>query len=429
MKCREEFCMLPIFEIEITQSLPTLHLAPDQPGFALVVRRCDRPIGFILQPDFLGRKILPADLDRLIGEAAGSKILHEALREELNWIIPTPDYPSLSIAICTKDRPELLARCLHSIQKVVAVHPSPVEILVVDNAPSDHLTKTLVEAFPMVRYCCEPLPGLDVARNRALREATGEYLAYLDDDVVIDRGWLSGFYEAWSENPDAAAFTGLVLPYELETKAQVLFEQAGGFRRGFDKIRYGQILEGNPLYPCGAGIFGAGCNMAFRREVVLDLGGFDVALDTGKPLPGGGDLDIFYRIIRSGHVLVYEPQYLVFHQHRQTLAQLRRQYWSWGLGVMAFIVKSLQSDPAMRNQHIRLMGWWWKYQLRRLKHRLRGKYPLPLGMILAELWGGLQGVCGEYPRSQSRMNHLQQQYDSSFSLDPKSSPLPLVINP
>jgi glycosyltransferase involved in cell wall biosynthesis len=422
--------VLPIFDIEITQSLPTLHLRPDQPGFALVLRRRDRPIGFILRPTFPTQEILPADLDRWIGEEAGSKVLQETLREELSWRTPITDYPSLSIAICTKDRPELLARCLQSIQSVVEGSSSAVEILIVDNAPSDSRTKMLVEALPTaVRYCCEPVPGLDMARNRALRETTGEYVAYLDDDVVIDRGWLRGFYEAWSENPDAAAFTGLVLPYELETEAQVLFEQAGGFRRGFDKIRYGQVLEGNPLYPCGAGIFGAGCNMAFRREVVLNLGGFDEALDTGKPLPGGGDLDMFYRIIRSGHVLVYEPRYLVFHQHRQTLAQLRRQYWSWGLGVMAFIVKSLQSDPAMRKQHIRLIGWWWKYQLRRLKHRLRGKYPLPMRMILAELWGGLQGVCGEYPRSQSRMNHLQQQYDLSRPLESKSSTLSLGINP
>jgi hypothetical protein len=52
--------------------------------------------------------------------------------------------------------------------------------------------------------------------------------------------------EAWAENPDAAAFTGLVLPYELATDAQILFEQRGGFRRGFEKIRYGQVLPGNP---------------------------------------------------------------------------------------------------------------------------------------------------------------------------------------
>ena len=105
-----------------------------------------------------------------------------------------------------------------------------------------------------------------------LEAAKGELLTHLDDDVVVDRGWLSGLAEAWAENPDAAGFTGLVLPLELATEAQILFEQRGGFRRGFEKIRYGRSLPGNPLYPCGPGIFGAGANMAFRWDVLLEPG-------------------------------------------------------------------------------------------------------------------------------------------------------------
>lgn len=404
---------LPIFDLEITQPLPNLQLAEHQPGFAAILRRHNRPIGFILHPSIAEKWISATDLDRLIGEEIGPKILQETLREELNWTTPITDYPSLSIAICTKDRPVLVERCLRSLQSVVADHSSAIEILIIDNAPSDNSTKTLVETFANVRYICEPLAGLDVARNRALQEATGDYIAYLDDDVVVDRGWVMGFYAAWTEHPQAAAFTGLVLPYELATPAQILFEQAGGFRRGFDKIYYGQTLEGNSLYPCGAGIFGAGCNMAYRREVVLAIGGFDVALDTGKPLPGGGDLDMFYRIIRSGHALVYEPRYLVFHQHRQTLEQLKRQYWSWGLGLLAYIVKSCQSDRSLRKLHLRLIAWWVKYQLGRLKRSIRGRHPLPAHMILAELWGGVQGLCGEYGRSQARMKRLQQQCNRS----------------
>ena len=87
-----------------------------------------------------------------------------------------------------------------------------------------------------------------------------------------------------------------------------------------------------------------GCNMAFRRDVLLEIGGFDEALDTGAPLPGGGDLDIFYRIIRAGYVLVYEPSYMVFHEHRESVSALRRQYYTWGLGLMAFVEKSYRND-------------------------------------------------------------------------------------
>jgi cellulose synthase/poly-beta-1,6-N-acetylglucosamine synthase-like glycosyltransferase len=249
-----------------------------------------------------------------------------------------------------------------------------------------------------------------------LQEATGEIIAYLDDDVVVDDQWLKGMVEAWAENPDAGAFTGLVLPYELATEAQILFEKRGGFGRGFEKIHYGQVLPGNPLYPCGAGIFGAGCNMAFRREVLLKVGGFDEALDTGGPLPGGGDLDIFYRVIRAGYPLVYEPKYLVFHQHRRDLAGLRRQYWSWGLGFMAFVVKSYRQDPFQRSKFRRLVWWWFKDQLYQFGMSVIGRHVLPTRMILAELWGGIVGLLGEYPRSLTRIEQIKKQFASDVAL-------------
>ncbi len=402
-----------IIEIEVTQSLPTLSLSESDTGIALILRRKNKPIGFLMQALPAKSAITPQQLAQLIAKEVGSKLLQESLREELfppaNQILP----PSLTVAICTKDRTENLVRCLQSLLKVqvpASGSPPRFEVLVVDNAPSNEQTKVLVASLPTVRYVREPKPGLDFARNRAIKEATGELLAFLDDDVVVDRNWLDGLIEAWVENPDAAAFTGLVLPYELATEAQILFEQGGGFQRGFEKIRYGQTLPGNPLHPCGAGIFGAGCNMAFRRQILLKLGGFDEALDTGVSLPGGGDLDIFYRIIRAGYPLVYEPQYLVFHQHRQEYEKLRHQYWTWGLGFMAFVVKSYQSDPLQRFQLYCLVLWWFKHQLHQLKECLRGRHPLPVAMLLAELWGGIVGLLGEYHRSLKRVEQIRKQF-------------------
>jgi GT2 family glycosyltransferase len=288
------------------------------------------------------------------------------------------------------------------------------EIMVVDNAPSDRRTKNLVASLPEVHYVCEPKPGLNFARNKALQEARGDLLAFIDDDVKVDRYWLAGLMEAWGENPDAAAFTGLVLPSELGTEAQIMFERRGGFRRGFDKIRYGQTLPGNSMYPCGAGIFGAGANMAFQRKILLSLGGFDVALDTGPHLPGGGDLDIFYRVIRAGYPLVYEPRYMVFHQHRREIKALRRQYWkSWGLGFTTFVVKSFKTDPPQRANITRLVIWWFMDQLRHLLKSLQGRDPLPPKMILAEFGGGVLGLFGAYQRSVRRTEKIKKQFLAS----------------
>lgn len=397
-------------DIETTEPLPTLTLSGQETGVAVLLRRKGRPVGFWMEALPPGTTLAPGALAPRVSAHAGEKLLGERIREEMAPP-PAPEAPpSLTVAICTHDRPERLARCLDAL-RALDPRPPDFEVLVVDNAPPDERTRALVASRPGVHYAREPRAGLDFARNRAVREARGELLAFLDDDVAVDARWWTGLREAWAQNPDSAAFTGLVLPYTLDTEAQILFEQRGGFRRGFDKLRYhGQDQPGNPLYPCGAGIFGAGANMAFRRDVLRDLGGFDEALDTGPPLPGGGDLDIFYRVIRAGHPLVYEPLQLAFHEHRRTLDGLRRQYRSWGLGFMAFIAKTYRTDPARRSRLRRLVAWWFKDQARQLLKSLLGRHVLPPRMVLSELAGGVAGLLGEYARSQQRIERIRTRF-------------------
>ncbi len=387
-------------EIEVTRPLVALEFAPGETGAALLLRRKERPIGFLMRENEGKPKWSPEELSFWIGNALKTKLVEEAIRDELAPRQANVAFPPLSVAICTRDRVATLNRCLDSVLPLQQKYGF--ELLVIDNAPPDDATAELVKKFSGARYVLEPRPGLDFARNRAWMEATGELIAYLDDDVIVDSGWLAGLQEAFGENPDAGAFTGLVMPLRLDTTAQVFFEKRNGFRRGFDKKRFGRELPGNPLYPCGAGIFGAGCNMAFRRDLLREIGGFDEALDTGGPLPGGGDLDIFYRIIRAGHVLVYEPNYMVFHEHRASEADLRRQYYTWGLGFMAFVQKSYRNDPSQRARFRRLAIWWIRDQILQLSEALRRKHVLPFSMILAEFCGGMVGAFGEYPRSVKR---------------------------
>lgn len=394
-----------IVDVEATRPLPELSLAGDEGGIALLVRRKDRPIHFSFHELGGGTRLTAEELGRLVAEAAGVELIEEAVREELVTPPPEPRPVSLTVAVCTRGRPDVLEDCLRSLLEL----GGSFELLVIDNDPPDDATERLASSLPQVRYVREPLPGLDFARNRALAEATGEFLAFLDDDVVVDRGWLAGLEEALAENPDAAAVTGLVLPAELNTEAQLIFERRGGFRRGFQKLRYaGQTLPGNPLYPTGAGIFGAGCNMVVRTEVVRALGGFDEALDTGPPLPGGGDLDIFYRIIRADEPLVYEPRMLVFHRHRREYEALRRQYWSWGEGFMAFVAKTYGIDPPQRAKLRRLVRWWFAEQLGTLRRSYRRSTPLTPGLVLAELTGGIVGLTGTYGRSRRRVEKLRR---------------------
>jgi GT2 family glycosyltransferase len=408
-----------MFDIEVTKPLADLPLTSSDKGAAILVRRKGVPIAFWIQ-ERNGDAGVPASvLGHRIAADAGLRIVSEALREEMAGEPSDLATPSLTIAICTKDRPDGVERLLRSTSKWNRASHSfggrgAAEFLVVDNAPSDRRTRDLVARSPGVRYVHEECPGLNFARNRALLEAGTELVAFLDDDVVPDEGWLEGLHDAWRANRDAAGFTGQVLPLELETDAQIVFEKRGGFRRGFGRVRYGSVLPGDPLYPGGAGNFGAGANMAFRKDVLEALGGFDEALDTGAAVPGGGDLDIFYRIIRAGHALVYEPRFLVFHQHRREMDALRRQYErSWGLGFMCYLTKCLKTDPERRINLLRLTLWWFNNHtaglVGHLGKRMRGQEHVPISLLVGELRGGVAGLLGGYERSRRRVGSIRRE--------------------
>ena len=400
----------PILDIEVTEPLPDVPLPPSAGGVAVVLRRKGHPVRFWMgrRAAVPGGRVTPAFLEEHVVRPARGALVAEAVREELRPPGPPLPLPPLTVAICTHDRPDALARCLRALAHVVTDEVR--EVLVVDNAPSDGRTRAVAEAAG-VRYALEPRPGLDFARNRALAEAEGELLTFFDDDTVVDRGWLDGLRAAHAEHPDAAAFTGLVLPLVLETPAQILFEERGGFRYGadggFHTVRYGPSLAGSSRYPAEAGLFGVGANMTFRRSVLLELGGFDEALDTGAPLPGGGDLDVFYRVVRAGHPLVYEPRCLVFHEHRRDMAGLRRQYWSWGLGFTAFAAKAWAADREARPEVGAAVRWWARHQRRELAAALRRPRTPHLPLVLAEIRGGVAGLLGGYARSQRRTAQIR----------------------
>jgi glycosyltransferase involved in cell wall biosynthesis len=402
-----------IVEIELSEAPAPFILTAEQHGFALIARWKGRLAGFHMMNAPAATSISAEDLAKICSEQFGSRAIAlelEAALARRSSLHHQPAPPSLSIAICTKDRAKRLARLLDSLQPVRVASPfKSTEILVVDNASVDSATRDTVAAYPDVRYVFEPRAGLNFARNAALHHAAGALLAFLDDDVVVDRDWLHGLFAAWQDCPDAGGFTGLVLPYRLDTDAQIEFEQRGGFGRGFEARRFHAASAENPLHPVGAGSIGAGCNMAFDRFLLLSIGGFDEALDTGTPLPGGGDLDIFYRVLRSGRTMVYEPRYAVYHEHRETLAQLRRQYWSWGLGFMAFLTKSRRYDADLKRKQAGILRWWLFNKLGALLGAACGLRFRELGFVMAEAWGGIMGIAGEYDRSLARVQKIREQ--------------------
>jgi glycosyltransferase involved in cell wall biosynthesis len=295
---------------------------------------------------------------------------------------------TVTVAVCTRDRAANLAVCLEALSALD--YPADrLEILVVDNAPADDSTRRLVAAYSGVRYVCEPRPGLDRARNRAIRESRGEIIAYTDDDVRVDSGWVRAIATAFGEEPHAMCVTGLVVPDALDTRAQLLFEQYGGFGRGFRRRVY-RVPPGDSAarWYGGTGRFGTGANMAFRRTFFEQHGLFDPALDVGTPTGGGGDLEMFFRALKTGGALVYEPAAMVRHRHRRDYQALRAQIANNGVGLFSYFVRTAQAYPDERLAILRLGVWWlWWWNIRRLLRAVVRPKVFPIDLILVELKG------------------------------------------
>ena len=117
-------------------------------------------------------------------------------------------------AVCTRNRPELLARCLRAILDAVDVAGAEVDasVLVVDNASDDDRPADVARSLG-VDVVREAVPGLDVARNRAVATSRGDVIAFIDDDVVVEPTWLRTLARTFAAHPDAVAVTGGVTAF------------------------------------------------------------------------------------------------------------------------------------------------------------------------------------------------------------------------
>jgi GT2 family glycosyltransferase len=321
--------------------------------------------------------------------------------------------PTITAAICTRDRTRQLARALDSL---IAQSPAPAEILVVDNAPSDQATRALVsERFPTVRYLHEPIPGLDFARNRALRTAAGDVVAFLDDDAIAGPNWCEMLRLVFEKEPKMAVCTGRVEALALETPAQLLFEVNGGFGRGDRRIRLPedsvQPLHGWPVPLIAWAVsVGSGCSYAVRRAVALDLGGFDEALDLGAPLAGGGDHDLLWRALESGWSVEYQPAAIAWHEHRREMSAVHGQIIGHQRAVLAFLVKHLtRASLRRRLPLLAYVGWRLVKPGIRLVRRGFGRDPLPSTVLLRMWWNCWAGLRA-YPQARRVARSRREQY-------------------
>jgi GT2 family glycosyltransferase len=284
---------------------------------------------------------------------------------------PARPLPRATVVVpTTASRAEQLVEC---VRRLSALDYPDFEVIVIDNRGAPGAGDEALErvaGLPGVRVLAERRPGISAARNAGLQAATGEIVAYTDDDVEVDPRWLLALGRRFADDPAADAVTGLVMPKELETPAQVWFERSGsGLDRTYVALSFESAARGHgrsgafsphrfrvvrraagetiatvaSLYATGE--FGLGSNMAFRIEALRALGGFDEALGAGTETHGGEDLAMLLELLVSGRRLVHDPAAIVHHIHRREVAELERQIRGYGIGLTATLAALVWRDP------------------------------------------------------------------------------------
>jgi glycosyltransferase involved in cell wall biosynthesis len=241
----------------------------------------------------------------------------------------------VSLIIGTRDRCEKLARCLQSVRQISFERLW--ELIVVDNGSADG-TAAIVREFmtiaPVpVRYVFEPKPGLGNAHNAGVAVARGEILGFTDDDCYPAPDFLSSLWSAFGD-PSVGYIGGRILLYDLAD------------------ARKGTIRHPEPVtFPANSfiapGTFFGGANMAFRRQVLVEIGGFDPLFGPGA-LFNCEDYDAAGRASAIGWTGQYRPEVIVRHHHGRKESDLAPLMKSYGIGIGAYHMKIL-----LRGRHFR----------------------------------------------------------------------------
>jgi glycosyltransferase involved in cell wall biosynthesis len=231
----------------------------------------------------------------------------------------------ISAVICTYKRADYLRAALRSLCKQT-LSRNEYEIIVIDNA-AEQETECVVNEFRNanveLRYLVENQVGLSHARNKALTEARGEYIAYLDDDARADAHWLESLVDAFEKEKPAAVGGRVWLDWEGERPGWVHDEQLSLFSF-VDHGDEGHVLR-NGEYLVGA-------NIAFQNSDLRAVGGFDGNLGRqGFVLLSGEEAKVLHEMTERGWTVYYEPAAIVWHSVQASRKRptwlLRRMFW------------------------------------------------------------------------------------------------------
>lgn len=227
--------------------------------------------------------------------------------------------PRISVVICSYNGTGTLRECLASLSKL---NYPDYEVILVDDGSTDD-TGVIAADFPRVRYIYQENRGLSVARNVGAEAATGEIVAYTDSDCVADPEWLYYLADAMRrQNVKAIGGPNLPPPTDNWTAKCVAASPGGPSHVMLDDQRAEHV---------------PGCNMAFDRRTLLEIGGFDPQFRQA-----GDDVDICWRLLDAGHEIGFAAAAVVWHHRRNTARAFLRQQVGYGRSEAMLIGKHYQ---------------------------------------------------------------------------------------
>jgi GT2 family glycosyltransferase len=235
---------------------------------------------------------------------ASYQALEEVFRRSPAELLPQK--PRISVVVCSYNGGATLEQCLRSL---MALEYPNYEVIVVDDGSTDN-SRAILARFSDVRVIQQPNRGLSVARNVGLRAATGAIVAYTDSDCYADPDWLTILVDHLSCS-GAAAVGGPNLSPEDGWMAACVAAAPG---QPTHVLESDQVAEHVP-----------GCNMAFRREALAAINGFDP-----QYRKAGDDVDVCWRLQQAGYWITFAPGAFVWHHRRQTPRAYLRQQAGYG---------------------------------------------------------------------------------------------------
>ena len=397
---------IAVRQIDISRPLSAITGVGEYPRVRVFVARGDTLLGAVDIWSNGADSVSVTRLQDAVAESLAHALIREQIRQTLAPSVATATTLSpttVSVIVPTRDRGEDLRRCLASLSTQRTRHT--VEVVVVDNHPGSGVVRQVTHAFPAVRVVEERRPGLSYARNTGIAHASGEIIVCTDDDVIAPDDWIEKLMAPFGR-PEVMAVTGNVLPLELETEAQCRFEAYGGLGKGFAPLEANGSWFRNRITAVPTWHLGATANAAFRATAFRDpaIGLLDEALGAGTPTGCSEDTYLFYRILKVGHSIVYEPSAFVWHRHRRTMDSLRHQIHAYSKGHVAYHLTTWLRDGD-RRALVRLGYSLPMTYARRILQRIRRRSDYPLSLVLLEVRGSLAGPYALW-RSRRRVRRL-----------------------